>query len=194
MIVGLAIRSRHLLYQGLLFVFPVAAGVFYFAFPERGTFATRTATLSAIAALFIARILWQTLFANRTQTFETDGEIFSFYKGPACHAWSMTAAALLTVYIPIEMSGHLAKYMTIAWACEGLLLLILGFALRDRALRFSGLGLLAVCVLKVFYDLWILDIERVYKVIALIGLGGILILTGWFYSRYREQIRRFLVE
>ena len=101
---------------------------------------------------------------------------------------------LLFTAIVVAFSEHLSKYLTLAWGCEGLLLTVMGFALRDRKLRFLGLGLLGICIVKVFFDLYTLEMERIFKVIALMGLGMILILTGWIYSRYREKITQLIME
>ncbi|HPQ69058.1 MAG TPA: DUF2339 domain-containing protein [bacterium] len=194
MLAGLLLRERHLLYQTLVLVVPVAVGVLYYNFTSVGSYANRTGGFTALALLFLARVLWQTVLVKSAGRYVEEGPVLTFLRGVARHIFSVPAAALLVIFLFLEMSGSLEKYLTIAWAGEGLLLMVLGFALSDRLLRFGGLGLLAVCVLKVFFDLYVLDIERVYKVIALIGLGGILILTGWFYSRYRAQIKKLLVD
>ena len=194
LLAGRLLSERHFLYQALAVVAPVVLGVMGYNFTAAGSSANRLGGFVAIGLLFLARVLWQTVLVKSAGRYVEEGPALSFLQGVARHIFSVPAAALLVVFLFLEMSGPLEKYLTIAWAGEGLLLMVLGFALGDRLLRFGGLGLLAVCVLKVFYDLYVLDIERVYKVVALIGLGGILILTGWFYSRYRAQIKKLLVD
>jgi uncharacterized membrane protein len=191
---GIALKERHLILQSLVLVAPIAGGLIIWNIAHPGSTETRVAASGAIGILFVARILWQVGMARVPGLLGKPGESSLALAGPAMHVYSMSAAALLIIFLSVELSGGLAKYMTIAWAGEGLLLMVLGFALQDRLLRFAGLGVLGVSVIKVFFDLWVLKIDRIYKVIALVGLGAILILTGWLYSRFREQIKRLFVE
>ncbi len=101
---------------------------------------------------------------------------------------SLAATGLFTVALFYEVSGSV---LTVAWGAEGLALLGAGFPLRDRALRLSGLTLLLVCILKLFfYDLSSLDtLPRIFSFIA---LGLILVGVSWLYTRFRERVRKFL--
>jgi hypothetical protein len=70
--------------------------------------------------------------------------------GPRLY-YSLLGTILLTALLFDRVSGGM---LTVAWGTQGLALLAAGFPLRDRVLRLSGLGLLAVCILKLFvYDL-----------------------------------------
>jgi len=192
MLAGIFLREPHLVYQALIMVIPISLGILFLDFPRHAG-QSRVGAGVAIGTLFIARIVWQVGMFNRRDKLGPDFQT-GFLAGASRHYFSMPAAILLAILIPLEFHGPLAKYLTIVWACEGFFLMMLGFALKDRILRFSGLILLAFCILKVFYDLWVLDIGRVFKVIALIGLSGILIAIGLIYSRYRDSIRKTLTE
>jgi len=64
---------------------------------------------------------------------------------------------------------------------------------RSRPVRLAGLGLLSIPIGKVFvYDVFAL--EQVYRIIAFVGLGLLLIASGYLYQRYRETIRGFIVK
>jgi uncharacterized membrane protein len=104
-------------------------------------------------------------------------------------AWFSILATLLTTAILYgEVSGGL---LTTSWGLEGLALLGLGFALRDRILRLEGLALFLVCIVKLFfYDLR--NLETVYRILSFIVLGLILLAVSWIYTRFREHIRRLL--
>ena len=81
--------------------------------------------------------------------------------------------------------------LTVAWGVEGLALLGAGFPMRDRVWRLSGLGLLLVCILKLFvYDLRFLD--TLPRILSFIVLGAILVAVSWIYTRFRERVERFL--
>jgi uncharacterized membrane protein len=81
--------------------------------------------------------------------------------------------------------------LTLSCGGEGIALLVLGFILRERALRLSGLAVLVACVGKLFlYDLR--NLETLYRILSFIGLGAILLGVSWIYTRFREQVQRFL--
>jgi uncharacterized membrane protein len=78
-----------------------------------------------------------------------------------------------------------------AWTVEGFLLLAMGFGVRERSLRLSGLALLLVCLVKVFLvDLR--GVETLYRIFSFIVLGVILLLVSFGYTRYRSVVRRYL--
>ena len=102
--------------------------------------------------------------------------------------FSLMATVRLAALLHQQVSGSL---LTVAWAAEGLLLLAAGFPLRDRILRLSGMALFAGCVLKLFaYDLRNLD--TLPRIISFIVLGMILVSVSWIYTRFREQLQRYL--
>jgi uncharacterized membrane protein len=87
-----------------------------------------------------------------------------------------------------EVSGSM---LTVALGAQGIALLAAGFPLRDRVLRLSGIGLLGVCILKLFlYDLRFLD--TLPRIFSFIVLGLILVAVSWIYTRFRERVERFL--
>lgn len=101
---------------------------------------------------------------------------------------SLLATLLLAAFLFYEVSGSL---LTVAWGLQGTALLIAGFALRDRQLRLSGLVLLGVCIGKAFfYDFRQLDV--VFRIISFLVLGSLLLAVSFVYTRYREQLRRWL--
>jgi uncharacterized membrane protein len=79
------------------------------------------------------------------------------------------------------------------WALYAAVLIVLGIAFRKYWLRVSGLGLLAVPVLKLFvYDAF--ELAQAYRVAAFIGLGVLLIAGGFLYQRFGRTIRGVLLE
>ena len=100
----------------------------------------------------------------------------------------MLASALLALLLFYEISGSL---LTVAWGLQAVALLVAGFAIRERVLRLSGLGLFGVCIIKVFtHDLQRLEVMP--RIVSFIVLGALLISMSFIYTRYREQMRRFL--
>jgi len=83
--------------------------------------------------------------------------------------------------------------LTALWAVYAVILLVVGIIRRSRPIRLAALGLLAIPIVKVFvYDVFAL--ETVYRIIAFMGLGILLVASGYLYQRYRNVIRGFVVE
>jgi uncharacterized membrane protein len=102
--------------------------------------------------------------------------------------FSTLATLLLALLLWHEVSGRL---LTVALGAQGVALLFAGFPLRERCMRLSGLGLLLVCVLKLFvYDFR--HLEMPFRVLSFILLGLILIGVSFVYSRFRERVSRYL--
>ena len=81
--------------------------------------------------------------------------------------------------------------ITLALGLQGLGLMLGGLMTRERILRLSGLALLLACILKLFlYDLR--ELEALARIMSFVILGLSLLAISWTYTRYREQIRKFL--
>jgi len=121
--------------------------------------------------------------------------------------WLLTAevwgyfSRQLAELAPAEAAGHVGDglrsarnlSLTTLWAVYAVILLVVGIIRRSRPVRLAGLGLLAIPIVKLFvYDVFAL--ETVYKMIAFIGLGLLLVASGYLYQRYRDVIMGFLVE
>jgi hypothetical protein len=102
--------------------------------------------------------------------------------------FSLMATTLLALLIFYEVSGTLR---TVGWGIEGAALLLAGFGLRERSLRLAGLALLLACAAKLFvYDLR--ELEIVYRILSFIVLGLLLLGASWIYTRYRDELKRYL--
>ena len=81
--------------------------------------------------------------------------------------------------------------LTALWAGYAVTLLVVGISRRWRLVRLAGLGLLIIPIVKVFvYDVFAL--EQVYRIIAFIGLGILLLVSAYLYQRHRKTIMGFL--
>jgi uncharacterized membrane protein len=102
--------------------------------------------------------------------------------------YSLLAAGLTAALIYQQVSGSM---LTIAWGLEGVALLAAGFPLRDRVLRLSGLAMLVGCIGKLFF--WDLSyLETLPRILSFIVLGALLVGVSWVYTRFREQVQRYL--
>lgn len=77
--------------------------------------------------------------------------------------------------------------LSLVWVGYSALLLIVGFLKRLAAIRYVGIGLLGVSILKIFlYDLS--SLEQPYRIISFIGLGIILLAASYAYARFKDRI------
>ena len=87
--------------------------------------------------------------------------------------------------LTFQFSGNFARDMSysIAWASFALLLLIIGIRQTARPVRYAGLGLLGVTVLKLFlHDLS--QLEQLYRIAAFIVVAIIAIIASFLYQRF----------
>jgi uncharacterized membrane protein len=107
--------------------------------------------------------------------------------------WSYFSSQLLGL-IPSDRTGlENARNLSLTalWALYALVLIIIGMVKRWRAVRLWALGLLFVPIAKVFvYDVWAL--ETLYRIIAFVGLGLLLLAGAYLYQRYGKAIRGFI--
>ncbi len=103
-------------------------------------------------------------------------------------AWLLAMTTLVTAAIVVEASG---TAMTVWLGAEGLAVVTLGIAVRDRVARLLGLGLLSFCILKLFlYDLR--GLTGLARILSFIVLGAILIAVSYAYTRFRERLKEVL--
>jgi uncharacterized membrane protein len=102
--------------------------------------------------------------------------------------FSLLASALIAILLYYEVRGG---GITVAWGVQAVCLMAVGFGARDRILRLSGLLIFLVCILKLFlYDLRYLD--TISRIFSFIVLGAVMVAVSWVYTRFRNQIQRYL--
>jgi hypothetical protein len=80
----------------------------------------------------------------------------------------------------------------LALALEGVVVVLGAFFAKERSFRLTGLGLLFLCVLKfVAWDVWKLNDPRA-PYLSLIGLGALILVAGYLYSKNRKALRDYL--
>ncbi|HEY8899042.1 MAG TPA: DUF2339 domain-containing protein [Chthoniobacterales bacterium] len=81
--------------------------------------------------------------------------------------------------------------VTIAWSLLALVLLGVGFALKERSYRQLGLVLLGAAVTRIFIvDVW--QLATLYRILSFLVLGGVLLALGFLYNRFAETLRKWL--
>jgi uncharacterized membrane protein len=148
---------------------------------------TQSGSTNMLARISGASLLIVSLFAAEF-LLPRNSDALGAHKGDVRAFASLAALFLLTDLLYHEVSGGL---LTIAWALEALACLGMGFPARERILRLQGLGVFALCILKLFlYDLR--HLETVYRILSFIALGAILLGVSLIYTRFRSQIQHYL--
>jgi uncharacterized membrane protein len=117
-------------------------------------------------------------------------------------ALGILALVLLLAYVTLEImrlyqdaylnfafeSDAEGYTVSMAWLALAILVFVAGMRLSRQTIRYGGLALLVLTVLKVFlFDFS--DLGGLWRIASLIGLGLCLIGIGWLYTRYVQPQR-----
>jgi uncharacterized membrane protein len=180
---------------GRLLFFDIAVGIHGFHPILNGRF---LAYVADIAAAYLGFLLlrrdqelvpeWKTpastlvIAANFLTLWVLSFEIRNFFDARVLHGMASSAA---------HNTQNLS--LTALWLVYAVILLIVGIARRSRAVRPGGLIMIAVSIIKVFvYDVFALS--TMYRIIAFVGLGILLLVGGFLYQRYSARIKEFLTK
>jgi uncharacterized membrane protein len=94
------------------------------------------------------------------------------FQGPVMVPWSETIA---------ESYAYSA-----VWLASALALFVAGIRLARQYIRYAGLGVMVLVVLKVFLS-DMSDLEGLYRIASFIGLGLCLVGIGWLYARFVQK-------
>jgi len=112
------------------------------------------------------------------------------------------ALLLVFVYLTLETKRVFQGHAMVAWSTSieesyaysavwlafALALFVTGLRLGRQSIRYAGLGVMVLVVLKVF--LWDLSsLEGLYRIASFIGLGLCLVGIGWLYQRFVQNGR-----
>jgi uncharacterized membrane protein len=147
--------------------------------------------------------------AGRLLTFAAASAAFWFSASQFRHriaaggAWLAGHASLLWIvgaetvdwdrrnFAPENLPSILSLSISTLIAAYGVVLVGAGVALRSTVNRVLGLCLLGGMVLKLYcYDIW--QLGRLFRFAAFGGLGALLLLASYLYSRYRDTLRAAL--
>ncbi len=185
-----AVKRRDYLYQSYLLVAAVAfrAVTFNFLQPVLGIVLFnqgRRYDLGAAIALLFAGLPFA--FLLRRATSDRSQPEFPPAGRPE-QVFFFVPFLLLTALIAFESSRG---QLTVNWGIEGVAVFLLAVWVGERSFRLAGLGVLLLCVAKIFLiDVWGLDPQSRY--ITLIILGAALVLVSFLYTRHKEKFKRYL--
>ena len=85
--------------------------------------------------------------------------------------------------------GLLARGATLslAWAAYATAAIVVGIRRRYAPIRYFAMLLFAITILKVFV-VDMAELERVYRIVSVIGLGVMLLATSYLYQRFKDVL------
>lgn len=184
------------LHQGLLLTLlifgrAVMHNLFGSSYFAEGDWKGRYVVVGAAAALMLLSLAFAYPLRRRYSHSENKSGLLRIFLAIARRPEQMQFFApvvLLSLMLAIKMR---AGMVTVSWGVEGLLIIVLALAIKERSFRLTGLSLLLLCVGKIMaMDVWHLQPRDRY--ITLIIVGAALLLVSYMYSRYRETISQFL--
>jgi uncharacterized membrane protein len=86
---------------------------------------------------------------------------------------------------------HFAREMmlSITWAVYATILVIVGLFRKYAPIRYFAMTVFAVTIVKVF-AIDLAELDRIYRVLSIIGLGVTLLLTSYLYQRLSAEARQ----
>ncbi|MGY6276478.1 DUF2339 domain-containing protein [Methylomonas sp. MgM2] len=108
-----------------------------------------------------------------------------------------TALILLFAFLSLEINSLLYQYVpglraggvSILWSVFALTLIFQGIKRSMRVLRLAGLSLFAVVAWKVFF-IDLARLEQIYRILAFLVLGILILGGAFFYMRYQQSFVR----
>jgi uncharacterized membrane protein len=95
------------------------------------------------------------------------------FQGPVMSIWSQSNAESYTY--------------SAVWLVSGVALFMAGIRVSQKYIRYAGLAVMVLVVLKVFLlDLW--QLGGIWPILSLMGLGLCLVGIGWLYSRFLKTL------
>jgi hypothetical protein len=99
-----------------------------------------------------------------------------------------TPFLLLTTMLALRMREGM---VTVSWGIEGVFIILLALAIKERSFRLTGFGMLLLCVGKVFaMDIWSLQVNDRWRTVIIVGVA--LGIVSILYARFKETIRQYL--
>jgi hypothetical protein len=83
------------------------------------------------------------------------------------------------------------SWTTPSWSLAGFGLMACGFMFKTRTYRYAALALFALSIGRVML-VDIAQLAGIYRMMAFLGLGACLLVVSFLYTRFHDQIRRWL--
>jgi uncharacterized membrane protein len=114
-------------------------------------------------------------------------ETYSYYEKEISLLSIQHGGGSTPYYLVSDIENKRQLMLSVVWLVYSIILMVVGFGRKIRSLRLASIALSGFVILKVFlFDLSFLTM--LYRIISFFGLGVILLLTSYFYQRYKHRI------
>ena len=122
---------------------------------------------------------------------ETDVEERRFGIGAGIIVAQLVSIVLLTTeiraYFAMSDSSFTREVMiSVTWGAYATALILVGLSRRYAPIRYFGIALFALTILKVFVQ-DLSHLKQIYRVLSVMGLGILLLVTSYLYQRMRDK-------
>lgn len=150
----------------------------------RALFNARFLTFALAAVSYWLGAYWCTSRRGALVTYIAGHVLMLWGCGMEVLGWAGRTAA------PESLASVETTSVSILMALYALVLVSIGVATRSVLNRILGLGLMGVVVLKLYLlDVW--QLSRLFRTVAFVGLGVLLLATSYLYSRFRTTIEKW---
>ena len=82
--------------------------------------------------------------------------------------------------------SHFAREMmlSVTWAVYATLLIVVGLRKRYAPIRYFAMTVFVITIVKVF-AIDLAELDRIYRVLSVVGLGVMLLMSSYLYQRFR---------
>jgi hypothetical protein len=176
-----------------LFVFALAAARFYAADMDAYRDPLQQALLAngrffagaALAGALFLGAFWFRQGASAAVAYAAGHIVLLTALLTETHDW------VVRTYPAADVTGAFTVASSVLIALHALVMVAIGVGTRTAAHRITGLVLLGLVVVKLYvYDVW--ELSRLFRTVAFVGLGVLLLATSYLYSRFRPALARFL--
>jgi uncharacterized membrane protein len=108
---------------------------------------------------------------------------------PTGHVEADEFRAFITTYATaiVGQAQKLQMLSTLVMGLYAAALVGIGFGRKDKTHRYLGLGLFALTLVKLaLYDVW--NLERVFQILVLVGVGALLLGASFLYARFGKRL------
>jgi uncharacterized membrane protein len=146
------------------------------------------------ASLWTAASAWSAVSLSRAARFTSAKKYAAaaYLAGHIVLLWVLVMEAMgwaERYAAPQDVSAVSTVAVSILMACYALALIAAGVATRTAINRLAGLALMLLVVAKLYLvDVW--QLSRGFRITAFLGLGALLLLVSYLYSRFRPAIEK----
>jgi len=138
---------------------------------------TATLRLVAVALSIVSLLAFAEWFRRQRPVHDLERMVFPGYV--------VCAAALMLAYLHDD---GISGWVTILWGIAAFGMMVLGFTVRERMYRWTGLGMFVVVVMRLFvHD--VAQLDTLYRIYSFILLGLVFIASSVLYNYYSKRLQ-----